>query len=822
MGWSVIVPQAGTNLSANPSAEINASTGFGGIGIGTALAQTDDESRWGNYSLRVTPGAAVNAGVRHSITGASIGETYTGSAWVLGAAGVPYHIYFGDAAGAVKAGCTPTTFTGDGTWHRYEVQFVADAANLYICVSKNNSVSVSPVYIDGWQVEEAVAATTYIDGTRPGCEWDGVPHLSSSSRVAQDGGGGQIISLDDYDINVTHDVGLGVAPLRHRVLSTPNLPGAILEGVHTEPRVLTLACWASAPPLDADDSALDQARAALVDALKPDRAPKLQPVTLYYESATREFELHAYYESGLERNITEWRFEAFILRFICYDPALYEIGETADPLDVEDSGTLRYVCARLRGSGQWDMLGPPASGDTVYCVLVAPDGDIYVGGAFTNWDGQAGLDYLVRWDGSSWNAVGSLSAFNKTVYALCMSPNPRELYVGGLFTNADGDADADYICLYGMDGNTIAAVGAGGTGVVYALALAPNGDLYVGGDFANWNAIAAADYIVMWDLSAGAWAAVGDGLNNIVRALVVERFTGNLYAGGAFSQDGGAVAMRCVAMWDGSDWSEVGGGLDTAVNTGCVYALAFDAAGNLYAGGAFTQTDDGLITDLSNAARWDGNSWKSLGTGCDDTVYALAVGRDGIVHLGGNFTGASDLNAHYYARWNGYSWMQPDIIIPGPVVYAIALSRPNPVIDSLYNIVLGGSIGGTAYYAGSLVLDNTGSRQAYPWFDFLSTGGTSSELISIRNETNGLEMSFSGLYLLDGETVTVDCRPGQMRIYSDRRDNLMGYLRRPSDFAGFVLEPGENQITCLVQQVGGPTVVGHILWMGTYWSVDAA
>src|SRR5262245_22049552 len=72
--------------------------------------------------------------------------------------------------------------------------------------------------------------------------------------------------------------------------------------------------------------------------------------------------------------------------------------------------------------------------------------------------------------------------------------------------------------------------------------------------------------------------------------------SGNLYAGGDFTQLGG-VSARNIARWDGVAWSPLGSGFSQPYSC---FALAFDGSGGLFAGGAF-----GL-------AKWDGTSWTGL------------------------------------------------------------------------------------------------------------------------------------------------------------------------------------------------------------------
>src|SRR3954465_15711043 len=74
------------------------------------------------------------------------------------------------------------------------------------------------------------------------------------------------------------------------------------------------------------------------------------------------------------------------------------------------------------------------------------------------------------------------------------------------------------------------------------------------------------------------------GADGTVYAVIKEPISGALYIGGGFRGARGAVCNG-IANWDGTNWSAFGAGLG-----GTVRALAIDSSGNLYAGGAFTNT----------------------------------------------------------------------------------------------------------------------------------------------------------------------------------------------------------------------------------------
>ena len=192
-------------------------------------------------------------------------------------------------------------------------------------------------------------------------------------------------------------------------------------------------------------------------------------------------------------------------------------------------------------------------------------------------------------------------------------------------------------------------------GHVNAIAIS-GANVYVGGLFTNADTILQADYVARWD---GAWHEMGNIGNNgalgaEVQALLVSGL--DLYVGGSF-QDADAIAdADLLAKWRSGGWSAVGtnfAGSDGG-DLERVYALAM-AGRDVYAGGHFTDAAD--IAEADRVARFDGTDWHALGQtapgngAIDDTVYALAV-FDGELYVGGEFEDAAgDADADYLARW---------------------------------------------------------------------------------------------------------------------------------------------------------------------------
>lgn len=396
-------------------------------------------------------------------------------------------------------------------------------------------------------------------------------------------------------------------------------------------------------------------------------------------------------------------------------------------------GTNLYVAGQINAAGgittgntakwdgtNWSGLGIGIPGATVVNGLTLANGDLYVGGAFlgigagvlhtystARWDGTdwwalgqgmdnavfalagdgtntyaggwfyraGGVDAgnLARWDGNRWSSLGNAN-FGSEVLAIASSGT--NVYAGGSFPG--GLTNGFGFSAFGIarwNGAAWSGLGAGvrlnGTnGVVRAIAVASNGTVYAGGTFTQAGGAAATNIAKFFTN----WQAVGispnSGVNGEVRALAT---SGNdLYVGGAFTQAGGVDASG-IAKWDGSSWSAVGTGL-----TGAVMTLVFDGA-DLYAGGKFIIPQAGA----TNIAKWNGNAWSPLGAGIgsdsEGSVEAIAVNGNEI-YAGGNFTNAGGIVASNVARWAGGAWsalgsgVAPGKILNPAVVRALAFT----------------------------------------------------------------------------------------------------------------------------------------------------
>jgi hypothetical protein len=472
--------------------------------------------------------------------------------------------------------------------------------------------------------------------------------------------------------------------------------------------------------------------------------------------------------------------------------------------------------AQWNGS-TWGPVGPGLNA-AVECLDFDSSGVLYAGGRFTNTgDSSVPLNYLAKWDGGSWSqACGT--GMNGEVWGLVFGAAGK-LYLCGAFTSADGTTVNHVTCWngsfflgfgHGLSASVNALVAdnagniyAGGTftyaggrpanriakwngsywsplgsgpGIVNALTCDNAGNLYAGGDFgvAKWNGSA-------WSTLGAVKINAGSG---IVRALLFDD-TGKLYVGGEFTEIGGVLA-KSVAVWGGTSWSEVGGGvslwgagygrayalafandklyvsgmLDTAgavpiagvaqwngsawsdmaggiTYSGVeawVYALACDSSDNLYAGGIFDEASGSA--GFNNVAKWNGTAWSKLDTGVADWVNALACDSAGNLYVGTK-AGALPGGAWRIGQWNGTTWSTFGAGVNGDVNAVI--------LDPGGNLWVGGAFttaGGkqSKYIAEYL---NAGLQVQTPTFDLAAGTYTGTQSVTITCTTANSEIRYT-------------------------------------------------------------------------------
>jgi len=289
--------------------------------------------------------------------------------------------------------------------------------------------------------------------------------------------------------------------------------------------------------------------------------------------------------------------------------------------------------------------------------------DLYVGGQFSQTaDGTVtNLNNIAKYNTSTntWSALGN-NGLNSAVLVLLVIGS--DLYVGGQFSQtADGTVtNLNRMAKYNTLTNTWSAFSNNGLNSnVYDLALMGS-DLYVGGDFIQTadGTVTNLNRMAKYNTLTNTWSALSNnGLNSNVRVLTV--MGSDLYVGGIFAQtaDGTVTNLNRIARYNTltNTWSALG---NNGLNSSGVFALAVIGS-DLYAGGVFSQTADGTVTNLNNIARYSGGTWSALANnGLNNSVRGFTVmGSD--LYVGGSFTRSADLtvtNLNRIAKYSGGAW----------------------------------------------------------------------------------------------------------------------------------------------------------------------
>ncbi|HRX85630.1 MAG TPA: hypothetical protein P5572_11485 [Phycisphaerae bacterium] len=431
-------------------------------------------------------------------------------------------------------------------------------------------------------------------------------------------------------------------------------------------------------------------------------------------------------------------------------PAVYIGGQFTSA-----GGTSALRVARWDGSA-WSALGSGTTSGTVY-AFAAKDGVLYVGGGFASIGGvTTGTRGIAQWDGANWSTVGGgMSQSNSGVRALLFWGD--DLYAGG-YMNEMGGATLHKLGRWnGVSWSALPGDPIGTIDSVAALGLYDDGDgegLYVGGDFASAGGNSNAANIFRWDGTN--LSPLGRGTNGVVESICA--WNGSLYVGGHFTRvyqdDGTEVIANKIARWDGTEWHDVGGGMNS-LSGYHVWALNRFDDGNgeaLYAGGSFNSAGGASIKYL---ARWDGVAWSNVGqSNLNGYVYSITTStHDGGLYAGGTFSTSGTPSAARIARWAG----------PLP-------ASPLDIASDEESIALGESATLTASSPGADI----------DWY----TGGCGDELVGTGGllkvtpsaTTTYFARAFDGTcssYACGEITITVDCTPADPTDAAANPDEIL-------------------------------------------------
>jgi hypothetical protein len=339
----------------------------------------------------------------------------------------------------------------------------------------------------------------------------------------------------------------------------------------------------------------------------------------------------------------------------------------------------------------WEQLGDSASGGGISdnygfswtpSLAVAPDLTPYV--AWANASNGDFEIYVRRWNGSSWEEVGTGSASGGGI-----SSNTEDSYSPSVAISPDGIA---YVAWHDSSGGdteiyvrrwngssweevgTGSATGGGisdnsGSSGRPVMAVAPDGTVYVA-----WEDYSDGDseiYVRRWRYDA--WeqiggSASGGGISNNSGSSefpsVAVAADGTPYI--AWSDSSGGGADIYVRRWKYGTWDQIGssasgGGISDSGYSACPsVAIAPDHAP--YVAWHDSSGEDSEIY----VRRWNGSSWEEVGTGSatgggvsdnseNSDLPSMAVALDGTPFVAWQ-DGSFSSEEIYVRHWDGYGW----------------------------------------------------------------------------------------------------------------------------------------------------------------------
>ena len=355
----------------------------------------------------------------------------------------------------------------------------------------------------------------------------------------------------------------------------------------------------------------------------------------------------------------------------------------------------------------------------------------------------------------------------------------------------------------------------GAAGSVYAAAVSGK-DLYIGGTFSTFGGQPANHFshIAMWDGTQ--WHQLGTGVDNYVRAITV--LNGNVYVGGDFTHAGGVAAAH-VAMWNGKTWSDIGGVSTSESGLGdTVEALANDGT-NVYLGGEF---DHAGTTPANSVAMYTpGAGFAAVGGGvlscstCGPNTRAGEVRSLlfalGDLWAGGTFAEAGTLVTANLASWNGTQWAgYGGVTVNGAQGTAVVSALTfDPATSTVY-------AGGGFNRAGSVSTPGVAALQGTTWSSVgggLSGANGSTASVLALSVRNSILYATGGFTLANGTTPVADFAAFSQGAWSQPGGGLDLPGRALAVYGTAVFLGGDLYTTAQP----GPVLNDAVLWTGTAW-----
>lgn len=319
-------------------------------------------------------------------------------------------------------------------------------------------------------------------------------------------------------------------------------------------------------------------------------------------------------------------------------------------------GVYRNGIARLNSDGSPDLgFGAGWGPNNIVCTLaLQPDGQVLIGGLFTEVDGVA-RNHVARLTGS-----GALDSdfdpgegADGNVLALALQPDGKVL-IAGSFDTVDGVARGR-IARLNADGSldTGFSPGAGADGDVLALALQADGKVLIAGKFTTFNG-AARQYVARLNANGSLDAGFdpGAGPDDFLTAVAAQP-DGRVLIAGPLTEVAG-TARNGIARLNSNGSLDTGFNPGTGASGGVILDVFVQEDGRILIVGSFTHFTGEFRNRL---ARINANSSLDIGffpgNGANNTVRSIALQPGAKIVIAGDFSTYTLVPAASVARLNG-------------------------------------------------------------------------------------------------------------------------------------------------------------------------
>ena len=404
-----------------------------------------------------------------------------------------------------------------------------------------------------------------------------------------------------------------------------------------------------------------------------------------------------------------------------------------------------------------------ATNGEVVCSAQQANGQVIIGGLFSNFNGVSGLQNMVRL-----NADGTVDpTFNPTpneVVSAMVIQSDGKIVIGGGFTTVDGVANS-YLARLNTDGTLDTSFAPQPNLQVICLLLLPNGQIVVGGDFTELvptgsTTVTDINYVARLNTDGSVDATFNPDPNGPAYCLGLNS-TGQIILGGSFNT---ITPNAGTTVYNVQNLARINsnGGLDTTYYpdpNSPVSTLLVLANGQVIAGGSFTAWEQNAnITNVTPGPIVDSNYITRINTdGTVDTTFApnpngalstLTLQPNGQILLGGSFsalqpngTGIASERSDI-ARINANGTVDPsfDPSLNGDVDTISALQDGSLFVGGNFSeIQVGGAtlIGGTFQNVGGSSAPNLARLNADGSFDSSFLANTDGPVYAIAPLANG-------------------------------------------------------------------------------------